>query len=68
MATYYRLLDPEHENMIVKTEDKVQHRYEPNKGWIRTGIMLDYLWPESDTYDRYEEITEENAMQMISNN
>jgi hypothetical protein len=62
---YYRLLDPQHKGTIVKTEDKSQYQFELGKGWIRTGIMLDYFFPESDTFDQYEEITEDEASKSI---
>ena len=63
---YYRLLDPKHENMIVKAEGSIQQRYEPQKGWIRTGIMLEYFWPDSDAYNMYAEISEEEALKEIA--
>lgn len=66
--TYYRLLDPKHKDIIIRAEGKTQEEYVPKKGWIKNGIMLHYFWPESDTYDRYEEITEKEALQIINNN
>ena len=62
--TYYRLLDPQHKGMIVRDRDGDQHRFDPVKGWIHTGILLQYEWPESDFYGRYEEIPEEQALQL----
>lgn len=63
--TYYRLLDPAHENIIVKAEGRVQYEYEKEKGWVRSGIMLHYFSDESPTYGQYEEISEEVAFNII---
>lgn len=63
MTTYYRLLDPEHEGMIVKANSATdQYHFGPGQGWIRSGIMLHYFSPDSDTYEQYEEISEVKAL------
>lgn len=62
---YYKLLDPENKGIIVRAEGKNQEEYVPQKGWVRSGILLHYFWPESDTYDMFEEISESEALQAI---
>jgi|LGVF01.2.fsa_nt_gb hypothetical protein len=65
MIRYFKLNDNKHKNVIVKADGRIQHRYDKKKGWIRTGIMLDYFSDESDTYDMYEEIKESEAFKLI---
>ncbi|MPW25957.1 hypothetical protein GC105_09155 [Alkalibaculum sp. M08DMB] len=62
---YYRLLDPKNINTIVRAQGRSQQQYIKGKGWIESGILLDYQWPDSDTYDRYEEITELEALKHV---
>jgi len=64
MATYYRLLDPKRKGTIVKTDGNEQYLFDPKTGWIKTGVMLEYFWPDSDIYDRYEEISEQTARKL----
>ncbi len=64
---YYRLRDIEHQNTIVKGEnDGKCYEYVQNEGWVRSGIMTKYFCDESDYYDLFDEITEEEAMKIIS--
>jgi hypothetical protein len=62
---YYRLLDPKHKGTIVRGAGKIQEQFFPGKGWLRSGILLHYFSPESDTYDMYEEISEADALASI---
>lgn len=64
--TYYKLLDNAHLNMVVKADGRVQHEYIKGQGWVRSGIMLEYFCDESDTYNMYEEISEQEANKLIS--
>lgn len=65
--TYYRLLDSEYNGLIVRADDGLQQYYDQDtKGWVDTGIMLFYFSDESDTYGMYEELTEEQALELIS--
>lgn len=62
---YYRLEDPNHKGTIVRAEGNIQEEYVPKKGWVRSGLLLHYFWPESDTYDQFEEISEAEALAAI---
>lgn len=62
---YYRLTSNTDKGTIVRTEGKIQHQYIKGKGWVRSGIMLEYFWPDSDLYEMYETITEKGAMRSI---
>lgn len=63
---FYRLLDPKHENTIVRAKGRSQQKYVKEKGWVDSGIMIKYFCDESPLYNMYEEITEEKAMQIIN--
>jgi hypothetical protein len=62
---YYRLLAPKDDGTIVRTEGRSQQQYIQGRGWIESGIMLEYFWPESDIVENYEEITEQEAIKLI---
>lgn len=64
--TYFKLLDPKHENTIVRAEGRSQQQHIKGRGWVESGIMLHYFSDESDTYDEYEEISEDEALKIIS--
>jgi transcriptional regulator of nitric oxide reductase len=66
MKRYYLLEDPERNGMVVYTEGRYSFKYTQERGWVRTGMMIDYLFPESDIYDRYREITEEEVNRLIA--
>lgn len=62
---YYRLLDHEHKGTIVRAEGRVYEEHVPQKGWVRSGILIHYFWPDSDTYGMCEEISETEALSSI---
>ena len=62
---YYKLLDPKNKGKIARAEGRNQEEYVPRKGWVPSGILLHYFWPESDTYDQFEEISEAEALAAI---
>lgn len=64
---YFKLTDPQHENIIVRAEGRNHQKYVKEKGWIDTGIMIKYFCDEDDLYNCYEEISEEKAMRIINN-
>lgn len=64
--TYYKLLDNAHLNTVVKADGRVQHEYVTGQGWVRSGIMIEYFCDESDTYNMYEEISEQEAIKLIT--
>lgn len=52
---------------IIKDGQEYADDYIYNDGeWELTGCMLAYTWFESPLYERYEEITEEEAMKRIA--
>ncbi|AXY24775.1 hypothetical protein CL176_01390 [Suicoccus acidiformans] len=70
MFRYYLLLsDDEFNRVLVKKniETREEKYFNPtNNNWEAIGIMIRYFWPDSDTYDMYEELTEEEAMEIVS--
>lgn len=64
--TYYKLLDPKHKNTVVRADGRSQQKFCKDRGWVESGIMIQYFCDESDTYDMYEEITEQEALDLIS--
>ena len=66
-TTYYKLKDTIRKGMIVRADSsEAQYRFVPEKGWVRSGVMLHYFSPESPTYDLFEEISEQEALAQIS--
>lgn len=62
---YFRLLDPQHKNIIVRAKGRSQQQFFENSGWVESGIMIKYFSDESDFYGMYEEITESEAHKYI---
>lgn len=60
--TYYRLLDQTHKGVIVRMEGREQQQFIPGRGWVDSGILIHYFWPESDTFERYKVISEDEAL------
>lgn len=63
---YFRLTDRENKGMILRAEGSYVQSYRIGRGWVRDGIMIRYTFPESDTYDMYEEIDEAEAISTIN--
>lgn len=59
---YYRLLDPKRKGTVVRTEGRSQQEFIPGRGWIESGELMQYFWPDSETYDCLEEISESEAL------
>jgi hypothetical protein len=64
--TYYKLLSPKHKDTIVRTEGRSQQQYISGKGWVDSGIMIQYFSDESDFYGNYTEISESEAMEIVN--
>lgn len=64
---YYMLDDNENRGTLVRAEGRSQQRYIKDKGWIESGIMMEYFCDESPLYDSYVEIAEEEALKLIEN-
>lgn len=67
MDTYYKLLDKEAQNVIVKQCDNrfFECKFGETDHWVRTG-MNSYFSDESSRYDQYTEIAEEEALKEIA--
>lgn len=69
MIKYYLLTDSEHNGMIIKKNIDTRDEWyfdRENEEWSPIAIMLRYFWPESDTFEEYDEITSKKAMEIIS--
>lgn len=64
--TYYKLMDRINYGKIVKAEGRKQYTYVFGESvWEKTGIMLLYYTDRSGFHDAYEEVTEEQAYEVI---
>ncbi len=69
MFEYYMLKDSNYNGMIVKKEKETRKEFyfdANEKVWKPIGIMLRYFLPESDTFELYEELSKEKALEVIS--
>ena len=62
---YYILDDYEHRGTLIRSEGRKSFRYDKEKGWVRTGIMAQFRFPDSPVYDSYYEVTAEEADKII---
>lgn len=62
---YVVLTDNIRRGTIVKMSGRYHYEYD-NGEWKRTGIMTDYFIDSSPAFELYKEITEEEAMKLIS--
>lgn len=52
--------------MIVRAHNGYQEYYDKDKNeWIKTGVLMLYFCDESEVYDLYEDISEEEALKSI---
>jgi len=65
--TYYILNDLEHRGTLVYSDGRANFKYDADRGWVRSGIMSQYFFPDSPVYGSYDEITKEEAMKLIEN-
>jgi len=64
---YYKLLDEYNINEIVKDDNGKRYTYRFGaEEWVRSGIMVRYMWPEDSKYGQYTVVTEEEAAQIIN--
>lgn len=66
-VVYWRLTDYDNRNQVVKRIGCKSYQMK-NGEWSRIGLSIGYFYPDAPEFDCYEEITEEEAMKMISNN
>lgn len=64
--TYYQLLSPKHKGIIVRADEAHHQKYDPDRGWVDSGIMIHYFSDESDFYGNYVEISESEAMEIVN--
>ncbi len=60
--SYYKLNDLNHLGVIVRTNGLTEHKYIPGTGWVEAGLMTHYFCDESDTYNMFTELTEDEAL------
>ncbi|NMA18647.1 MAG: hypothetical protein GX939_07895 [Clostridiaceae bacterium] len=65
MFEYCVLIDKENYGTVVKADGPKQYRYEKDRGWVRSGILLDYQMPSGPKLGMYKDITEQEALEMI---
>jgi hypothetical protein len=62
---YWKLLDIEHKNKVLKVDTGVCYEFE-NGEWVRSSLItMDYTVDFGDYYNEYEEITEEEALKLL---
>ena len=62
--TYYKLLDRVNRGTVVRAEGENQQKHTAARGWVDSGIMIQYFCDESPVYDMYEEITKEEMQKL----
>ena len=64
---YYKLLDEQNLNEIVKDDDGKRYTYRFGaEEWVRSGIMTRYMWPDDVKFDKYTAITEDAATEILN--
>lgn len=64
---YYKLLDALNENEVVKDDDGKRYTYRFGaEAWVRSGIMVRYMWPDDVKFGKYTEITEAEAQAILN--
>ncbi len=63
---YYKLTDKLNMNEVVKDDNGKRYTYRFGvEEWVRSGIMVRYMWPDDSKFDQYIIISEEKAMQLL---
>lgn len=62
---YIVLTDAAHNGTVVRCNGRLQY-VRKNGEWIRSGVLMEYFNEESPLYEHYREITEEEAMILIT--
>jgi len=65
-VTYYKLNDYDNRGTVVKSEEGKSFKYDKSRGWVRTGLMSQYMFPESPVYGSYDEVSEAEANNLIA--
>lgn len=63
---YYKLTDDLNSNEVVKDDNGKRYTYRFGaEEWVRSGIMVRYMWPDDSKFDQYIIISEEKALQLL---
>lgn len=63
---YYKLTDELNLNEVVKDDNGKRYTYRFGaEKWVRSGIMVRYMWPDDSKFDQYIVISEEKALQLL---
>lgn len=63
---YYKLTDELNSNEVVKDDNGKRYTYRFGaEEWVRSGIMVRYMWPDDSKFDQYIIISEEKALQLL---
>ncbi|MDT2614182.1 hypothetical protein P7D46_10770 [Enterococcus dongliensis] len=68
MFEYYLLSDSQYSGLIVRKNKSTRAEFYYDKiknKWLSIGIMNRYFWPESDQFEMYKEITEQEVLEAI---
>ncbi|MDL2285918.1 hypothetical protein LJC24_00570 [Desulfococcaceae bacterium OttesenSCG-928-F15] len=64
---YYKLTDKLNNGEVIKEDNDNSYRYYfGTEKWIKTGIMIEYQWPEDELFGKYTEISESEAKQFLN--
>lgn len=65
VVEYVRLMDNAHKDIVVRCEGRHWQQFVAGVGWKETGILIRYFSDESDLYEMYEEISAEQARELV---
>ena len=64
---YYKLTDPLNHNEVVMEDGGKSYTYRfGQEQWVRSAIMVRYNWPGDSCYEKYVEISPEEAQQLLN--
>lgn len=69
MFKYYQLNDSKYNGLLIKMNQKNNEEFyfdKKNKQWQPIAIMIRYFWPESDTFEMYEELTDKKMRELVA--
>lgn len=62
---YYLLSDDENGLKLAKDDGESEYEYVKGEGFVESGILLDYMWPDAPAFGQYKEISEAEAKEFI---
>ncbi len=60
-AVYYMLYPGGNQIKFAKEENDTEYEYIEGEGWVESGILLDYMWPDAELFGEYREMSLEEA-------